>query len=748
PTAANDSASVNEGASVVINLSGNDTDPDNALDLSSIVITSAPANGTLVDNGDGTLTYTHDGSETVGDSFSYTIDDVSGATSNVASVTVTVNPQNDAPTAANDSASVNEGASVVINLSGNDTDPDNALDLSSIVITSAPANGTLVDNGDGTLTYTHDGSETVGDSFSYTIDDASGATSNVASVTVTVNPQNDAPTAANDSASVNEGASVTINLTGNDTDPDNALDLSSIVITSGPANGTLVDNGDGTLTYSHDGSETVGDSFSYTIDDTSGATSNVASVTLTVNPVNDAPLINDQVMSVDENSAVGTNLGTVAATDPDLGDSLAYAVTGGNLGGAFAIDPATGELFVADSAPLDFETNPSIALTVEVEDLSGERRSAIVTVNVLNVNEAVTVSGPAGLSMDLSESLVFSSVKGTAIAIGDPDGPATPLEVTLSAGGGTLSLAATGGLTMLVGDGLNDAAMTFRGSVADVTTALDGMSFDPSGTGTATIGVSVADLAAGGTSASTSLGVTVGAAPTPMPVEPPASPTSTPTPSSLPPTPTENPPAPTNPGALPTPTPASPAPIAEQVTPVLAVPPAPLEVEAWEPRWDQTEFTAGDFAHALLVGDTQQQPEPVDREARPQVDLLRASFVHTDFFQSLDQMRRDVLSDAEETGSADRDWLVLAIEGIAMAATTGLLAGVLRASSLLAMAISTVPLWRRADPLMILSLSNEERRDLEATLRRAATNEQDLNAVLDGQAASQEAKGEEAAEDD
>ncbi|MCP5056670.1 MAG: tandem-95 repeat protein, partial [bacterium] len=201
PTAVANAASVDEGASVVIDLAGNDTDPDDALDLTSIVITSAPANGSLVDNGDGTLTYTHDGSETVGDSFSYTIDDVSGTTSNVAAVTLTINPINDSPTAIANAASVDEGASVVIDLASNDTDPDDALDLTSIVITSAPANGSLVDNGDGTLTYTHDGSETIGDSFSYTIDDASGATSNVASVTVTVTPQNDAPTAANDSAS-------------------------------------------------------------------------------------------------------------------------------------------------------------------------------------------------------------------------------------------------------------------------------------------------------------------------------------------------------------------------------------------------------------------------------------------------------------------------------------------------------------------------------------------------------------------
>ena len=261
---------------------------------------AGPTNGSLADNGDGTFTYTHDGSETVGDSFSYTIDDVSGATSNVASVAITVNPQNDAPTAVNDSASVNEGTSVIINLSGNDTDPDNALDLGSIAITSGPANGSLADNGDGTFTYTHDGSETVGDSFSYTIDDVSGATSNVASVAITVNPQNDAPTAVNDSAVVNEGAAVIINLSGNDTDPDNALDLGSIAITSGPANGSLADNGDGTFTYTHDGSETVGDSFSYTIDDVSGATSNVASVAITVNPQNDAPTAVNDSASVNE----------------------------------------------------------------------------------------------------------------------------------------------------------------------------------------------------------------------------------------------------------------------------------------------------------------------------------------------------------------------------------------------------------------------------------------------------------------
>jgi hypothetical protein len=73
-----------------------------------------------------------------------------------------------------------------------------------------------------------------------------------------------------------------------------------------------------------------------------------------------------------------------------------------------------------------------------------------------------------------------------------------------------------------------------------------------------------------------------------------------------------------------------------------------------------------------------------------------------------------------------------ALQSMALAAITGLQFLVLRASSLLAMALSWVPMWRRADPLMILSLSEKERRDLQESMRRADSGEQDLDAMLDG----------------
>src|SRR5437867_11529602 len=93
-----------------------------------------------------------------------------------------------------------------------------------------------------------------------------------------------------DAATLAEGVSPTLNLAANDSDADNALDLTSIQIVAGPANGSVVVNGDGTVSYTHNGSETTADSFTYTIRDAAGGVSNVATVSLTVTPVNDAPV--------------------------------------------------------------------------------------------------------------------------------------------------------------------------------------------------------------------------------------------------------------------------------------------------------------------------------------------------------------------------------------------------------------------------------------------------------------------------
>ncbi|HMO34878.1 MAG TPA: Ig-like domain-containing protein, partial [Gemmatales bacterium] len=299
PTGQPDQATVNEGGSVVINVAANDSTFRGTLDLSSIVIVQNPLHGTVQVNGDGTVTYTHNGSETTSDNFQYVISNSFGNTSLPIDVFLTINPVNDAPIANNDAATLSEGGTIDINVALNDVDPEGALDLTSITIVTQPVNGTVVVNNNGTVTYTHNGSQTTSDSFTYTIRDTSGLVSNIATVSITILAVNNPPVANDDEATVDEGASVQIDVAANDTDVDGTIDLTSIIIIDQPAHGTVTVNLDGSVTYTHDGSETTSDSFTYTIRDNQGAVSNVATVNIIINPVNDAPVAVDDEVTVE-----------------------------------------------------------------------------------------------------------------------------------------------------------------------------------------------------------------------------------------------------------------------------------------------------------------------------------------------------------------------------------------------------------------------------------------------------------------
>lgn len=181
PIANDDYATVDEGASVLIDLAINDT-ADEGLDLGSISIVSGTNNGLVQVNGDGTVNYTHDGSETSLDSFDYTIKDSVGTTSSSARVDITVNPVNDAPSANNDSDSTVKNNPINIDVLANDTDPEG--DILTIISTTQGSNGTVSTDG-ATVIYTPDTDFIGEDNFDYTIDDEYGVTS-FATVTITV----------------------------------------------------------------------------------------------------------------------------------------------------------------------------------------------------------------------------------------------------------------------------------------------------------------------------------------------------------------------------------------------------------------------------------------------------------------------------------------------------------------------------------------------------------------------------------
>ena len=196
------------------------------------------SNGSILVNGDGTVDYTHDGSETLSDSFSYTIRDASGALSNAAIVSLTITPDNDAPVLGNNALIISEGGTVI--LSGTDlsaTDVDTA-DATLLFTVSGVSGGQFelvaapgvsitsfsqaqVSAGD--VQFVHNGGEAT-PTYSVTVSDGALIDGPLAA-TITFTNVNDAPTAIADADTALEGTTITIDLAANDTDPDNALDL-------------------------------------------------------------------------------------------------------------------------------------------------------------------------------------------------------------------------------------------------------------------------------------------------------------------------------------------------------------------------------------------------------------------------------------------------------------------------------------------------------------------------------------------
>ena len=201
--------------------------------------------------------------------------------------------QNQIPTAVMDNAETTQGASVVIDLTANDSDHNDNMDPTAVTITQNPSQGTVVNNGDGTATYTPNGDEEqTTDTFNYTVSDTCGAISNIASCHIIIGGgdggggggDNQIPTAVYDAAVTEMGASVDIDILANDSDSDgDALDTGSVVITQDPGKGSVVVNADGTVSYTpNDGVAATTDTFNYTVDDEHGATSNIATVEVSI----------------------------------------------------------------------------------------------------------------------------------------------------------------------------------------------------------------------------------------------------------------------------------------------------------------------------------------------------------------------------------------------------------------------------------------------------------------------------------
>ena len=445
PVANNDNTTTTENTAVTINVVTNDTDSDGTIDATTVDLNTTQGGiqnsrttteGDYSVNSSGVVTYTPATSFTGTASINYTVNDNEGATSNAATITITVNAApNVAPVANNDNTTTTENTAVTINVVTNDTDSDGTIDATTVDLNTTQGGiqnsrttteGNYAVNSSGVVTYTPATSFTGTASINYTVNDNEGATSNAATITITVNAApNVAPVANNDNTTTTANTAVTINVVTNDTDSDGTIDATTVDLNTtqgGIQNSRTTTEGDysvnssGVVTYTPATSFTGTASINYTVNDNEGATSNAATITITVNAApNVAPVANNDNTTTTANTAVTINVvtndtdsdGAIDATTVDLnttqgGIQNSRTTTEGNYAvnssGVVTYTPATsftgtaainytvndnaGATSNAATITITVDTTPNVAPVANNDNTTTTENTA-VTINVV-----------------------------------------------------------------------------------------------------------------------------------------------------------------------------------------------------------------------------------------------------------------------------------------------------------------------------------------------------------------------------
>ncbi|HUU91041.1 MAG TPA: cadherin domain-containing protein, partial [Phycisphaerae bacterium] len=479
------------------------TDPD-AGDTTAWSITGGNGDGVFaIDLGTGQITVTDNTTLDFETTPQYVLTvrvTDSGGLWDEAAVTVDVGDVNETPDIGDATFAVDEDAANGTNVGAPlaVTDPD-AGDTTAWTITGGNGDGVFaIDAGTGQITVTDNSSLDFETTPQYVLTvrvTDSGGLWDEAAVTVNVGDVAEPPTVgAGQTFNVDEDAANGTSVgTVQATDPEN--NIATYEITAGNGAGVFaIDAGTGQITVTDNTTLDFETTPQYVLTvrvTDSGGLWDEAGVTVNVSDVNETPTVNAQAFSVAENSALGTAVDVVVASDPDAGDSLTYAITAGNTGSAFAINGTTGQVTVNNVAALDFETNPTFALTVEVTDTGALSDSATVTVNVTDVNEAPDVDAQIFSTPETSED---GTIVGTVVA-SDPD-PGDTLGYAITGGTGVGIFAVdpvSGQITVL-----DASALDYESGTTSYTLLVE-VSDDgaPALSDTATITIAVNDVAEG-----------------------------------------------------------------------------------------------------------------------------------------------------------------------------------------------------------------------------------------------------------
>ena len=146
-----------------------------------------------------------------------------------------------------------------------------------------------------------------------------------------------------------------------------------------------------------------------------------------------------------------------------------------DAGGRFAIDASTGEITVADGSLLDYESNTSHNVTVQVTDAAGNSYTESMAIVIDDELEPADVTVPGAQAVDEDAVLTFTGANAITIDSGSTAAPV--VTTTLSVTSGTLTLSGTTGITFLDGTNNGEAVLTIAGTEADINAALDGMQY-------------------------------------------------------------------------------------------------------------------------------------------------------------------------------------------------------------------------------------------------------------------------------
>jgi hypothetical protein len=248
------------------------------------------------------------------------------------------------------------------------------------------------------------------------------------SVVVTINPFNDPPVAVGDGPfTVAEGGTLNVPPPGvlaNDTDPDG--DPLTALLAAGPAHAASFNLGpNGGFVYVHDGSEFVNDSFTYRARD-GISSSNLATVFISITPVNNAPIANDDTATTSQDTPVTINV-VANDTDPDPGGSVDPASV------VLGPQPASGTVTNNGNGTVTYTPNPgftgSASFTYRVSDRSG----AISNPGTVTVEVTATSNQPPEANDDVGsiDSENLSTTINVVANDTDPDGDINPASVAI-----------------------------------------------------------------------------------------------------------------------------------------------------------------------------------------------------------------------------------------------------------------------------------------------------------------------------